>query len=343
MNKNDKTKYITWVDGAKFVAIMAVMVDHTFGVLYSNEFIRIVSFFSVSLFVLISGITAWGSSTNVGGLEGFFVSIKKITGAYLLATFIYQIVRERFFDFEVYLNHLKYFNASGPFYYVCLYMQLMIVKQPLKAFFSKSYKSYTFLFNSIGLLVIIVLSYFTMNYTNIFNLYGAGKLFGGTYLVLFFVGMLIAKYNWLDAAKNSRVYASIVVFSIAWIIWIKQHFHEMASLEAFLKGGNLANPPSIVLMVSAGLLLPVLFGVFAIWAKSKIRPVSLCLNGVLYIGRHSLYIFLYHRLVLDYILVPYVQINHIWLKRFVYMGMMISGSLIIEIIIKRIGKLKVFV
>lgn len=43
---------VFWIDAAKFLAILAVLVDHTYGVLYENQNIAFGSFFSVSLFII---------------------------------------------------------------------------------------------------------------------------------------------------------------------------------------------------------------------------------------------------------------------------------------------------
>ena len=61
--KCDSMNRQTWIDCAKAIAIMAVAVDHCNGMLYTNPIIAQASYFSVSLFVLLSGLTAWLSDT----------------------------------------------------------------------------------------------------------------------------------------------------------------------------------------------------------------------------------------------------------------------------------------
>lgn len=55
---------IKWIDCAKAVAIIAVVLDHCNGLLYTNALIAQSSYFSVSLFVLLSGMSANLSSSN---------------------------------------------------------------------------------------------------------------------------------------------------------------------------------------------------------------------------------------------------------------------------------------
>lgn len=52
-------KEIQWINGAKFIAIMAVILDHTHGILYFDGRIAMGTHFSVALFVFISGITSY--------------------------------------------------------------------------------------------------------------------------------------------------------------------------------------------------------------------------------------------------------------------------------------------
>lgn len=54
-------KRIFWLDFGKFIAILAVLLDHSSGLLYKTPLIQRATFFSVSLFILTSGITSYYS------------------------------------------------------------------------------------------------------------------------------------------------------------------------------------------------------------------------------------------------------------------------------------------
>lgn len=63
---------LVWIDCAKFAAIVAVMIDHTKGILYADMDVAIASDYSVSLFILLAGITSYLSAEkyvckNAGG------------------------------------------------------------------------------------------------------------------------------------------------------------------------------------------------------------------------------------------------------------------------------------
>ena len=165
---------IEWINGAKFVAILAVLVDHTYMVLYNNLDIAYATYFAVSLFVLLSGMTSYFSNMrrmkNGEKDKSIICSCKKILVAYCVATVIYMIVMTHRFDFTQYIYYLVNFNASDPFYFVIVYIQLMSVNGFLYKFLQKcpnSKKGY--FYEMIMMISIVALSYWTSNYTNILN------------------------------------------------------------------------------------------------------------------------------------------------------------------------------
>lgn len=166
---------IPWINCAKFMAICGVMVDHTVGILYSKSEIQWASFYSVSLFILISGLLTYRSIQHHNYSYGKTVlhSLKKIVIAYLIATFIYQVWAYRGFDLSRYLQGLIAFNVSGPFYYVLLYIHLMLISKILYSFIAFRTKAVFIKDLTVGYCV-IALSYITTNYSNVLNVYGGG-------------------------------------------------------------------------------------------------------------------------------------------------------------------------
>lgn len=72
------SKRVYWVDVAKLLAVVAVIMDHTYGILYSNERVAYASYYSVSLFILMMGVTSyWSYSKNDKGVSE---KIKKNVG-----------------------------------------------------------------------------------------------------------------------------------------------------------------------------------------------------------------------------------------------------------------------
>lgn len=166
---------IPWINCAKFMAICGVMVDHTAGILYTTQNIQWASFYSVSLFILISGLLTYRSIQHHNYSYGRNVlhSLKKIVIAYLIATFIYQVWAYRSFDFARYINGLIMFNVSGPFYYVLLYIWLMLTARILYSLVAFKTRAVFIKDLTVGYCVIAV-SYITTNYSNVLNVYGGG-------------------------------------------------------------------------------------------------------------------------------------------------------------------------
>ena len=57
---------IKWINCAKAVAVFAVLIDHTNGILYTHANIAMASYYLVSLFILISGMLSFTSVLNGG-------------------------------------------------------------------------------------------------------------------------------------------------------------------------------------------------------------------------------------------------------------------------------------
>ena len=161
-------KRVVWVDLAKALAIIGVMVDHTRGILYNDRGMKRASFFSVGLFLIVMGVTsAWsllkGKNWNLWG------RCWRIGGPYLMATLVFCLLNTGAIDFEAYLSYVVRFNASGPFYYVLMYLQFLVIV-PVLALFARCSGWRGVVLEVLGLLVCMVVAWFTTNYTNIFKI-----------------------------------------------------------------------------------------------------------------------------------------------------------------------------
>ena len=189
-----KTKRIAWIDLAKCFAIFGVLVDHTKGILYSNPIITHASFFSVSLFILTMGITTYGSlnQNKIPVMQYLWKRTKNIAGPYIIATIINCTLINRRFVFQDIIVHLIHFDACLPYYYVILYLQLLWISPLVFKILMWADKIWK---QIIVFILIVILSALTTNRTDIIGIYGGGgKLFGGTFLIMLFVGMFISKH-----------------------------------------------------------------------------------------------------------------------------------------------------
>lgn len=281
----EKTKEVKWINCAKFLAIIAVITDHTNRVLYSNYDIAMASYFSVSLFIIISGMMCYLSNERheLSWFQTFLRSSKNIIGAYLCANFIYLVCIQQSFDFKTYLQYIIGFNLSGPFYYVLLYLQLMLVSRLLYNIIRNVPDKYGILWEmGIGIVVLIISS-LTTNYTDILNVYGGGgKLLGGTYLFLFYLGMLFSKH---DVFRNITLMKSAVMTGtgfVLWFIWWRFACWDRFALDAKLPFGAGFNPPGITLGLMAIIVLLLSCGIFSLFQFAKYLKwiVNFCSGGV---------------------------------------------------------------
>lgn len=201
-------KRVVWVDCAKAVAIVAVAVDHCNGLLYHNPLIANASYFSVTLFTMLAGFSIY--LADKGGKHVTFrsqlVKVGKYLIQYALATCIVVTVMNRSFDFRQAVACILNFSASGPYYFFLFFFQLMLIAPFLLSWsvFCCRQK-YPSLWHLITIIVLSFLCYLSIQYTFILPVYGGSQfLFGGTYLLAFYLGILLGNLGLFDKSmKNS--------------------------------------------------------------------------------------------------------------------------------------------
>lgn len=333
------TKRIVWLDVAKFFAIFAVMIDHTKGFLYCNNNIANGSYFSVSLFILIVGITSYVSFSDSnkafrGWVKPFCDKTKGIILAYLLATIVYSIATDKGFVFLNIVNRLVFFNASAPLYYVLLYIGIMLVAYPLYKLIAMCEKSFFGFIKELCIFIaVIVFSIITTNHSDILGVYGGGgKLFGGTYLIMFTLGIIFAKHliNKVFSTVTYIIFllTGIVGYSL-WLTVICSLGHDR--IDSLFPFGEGLNPPSISYMLLA------IFVLIFVWGFSDLLQKNSHLRCVLtplqFVGQHTLYIFLYHMLFL--LIIKKLPISNIWVLRTICYSILIVGPILLEFIVNK--------
>ena len=181
----EKKVEVRWINCAKFVAILAVMTDHLNHVLYTSQDVAVASYFSVSLFIILAGMTAYMSDLRhkESYLQSIFRGCKNLVAAYLAATAIYQIYFLHHFDFALYVDNVIYFKASMHLYFVLLYVQLSLTNRFLFGYLQKCPYGVKGYFGEIAMFVAVaILAVGTTNYTNVLNVYGGGGRLGGGYI-----------------------------------------------------------------------------------------------------------------------------------------------------------------
>jgi hypothetical protein len=172
-----------------------------------------------------------------------------------------------------------------------------------------------------------VIAFLSIKYTFMLSV-PAGYMLGGTYLVLYYMGMVFASKNF--KILNKTVHCCIAVVTLILVIsWYMFIYHNNFAIDSKLPFGFGFNPPSVSLGIY-GLLM----GLFLFFAITLIECVdNVVVQTVIKIlaklGNYSLYIFLYHSLVRSIILRVLIS-NNIWVKRLILFPAMLLGPCIIK-------------
>lgn len=256
---------------------------------------------------------------------------------YAIATVVYSCFLDKAFVFANIANRLLYFNASGPFYYVLMFIQLLLVSPMIYYWLNLCEKRKVFVEFG-GFVITIIISIYTTNFSNILDIYGGGgKLLGGSYLILLYIGMWFGKYNeaFCEKLKKDRklcsiLFVSIMLLTIAWIVF---YLNNNLSIDLALPFGKGANPPGLSLGLY-GILVMLLTASGGCLLTSNAEKF---LFPIVVIGKNTLSIFLYHRLVIDYLYknnIFGINSYSIWTKRVVLFLLMIIIPMMINTAIK---------
>jgi hypothetical protein len=326
-----------WLNIAKLFAIMAVVVNHCSGWLYSDGKIEVMSYFSVSLFTLLGGITSFYSCDRHKSECGAKETWRRMSGIiipYVFAVAIYTFAKNHILDFSTYLNELLSFKISGPFYFVLFWLQLVIVAPLLYdvLIFTTSREKRM---NGGGSVIVVYLLlllfvYLQIRFLPVFPVCGGSAyLLGGTYLLLFFAGMHFASLD-IKIKSGKLNIVLIIVFFIASMKWGWFVANDYFKLDTHFPFGRGINPPGVSLIIYALFVFCLIFTLFSLLEKSENIIVKKCIYILSKLGSCSLYIFLYHMLVLQVFKENNWFFEDISVRRFGYFG----GMLLIPCAIK---------
>ena len=274
--------------------------------------------------------------------------MKGILLPYAMATLLYQIIGLKFFDLKTYLNFLINFNLSSPFYYVLFFVQLLIVSPFLYRLiiFCKTMKHYRALGYLLSILTVTGISIICFKYTFNLDVHGGGKhLFGGCYLLVFFLGMLYGSSRLMFKNIKYEIISSIaaIISAYGWYRFISgNHTLSKLQLDVYFPFGSGFNPPGISLIVYGILVVWASCSLFTLMKDCKIKWINKLVQWIGNMGRYSLYIFLYHLVVINHFLFR-LNIENKLIKVFIYFASMIAFPIIGKIAFDYIGKWCIFV
>ena len=338
MEKESSGERIVWVDCLKLFACLAVYVDHTSGFLYFNPYILYASYFSVPVFIFLSGMTGYGSNSKHVSepyLEDMRRRLLRIVIPYAIATAFYVVYIYRMFDLKTYILSLLRFDISAPFYFLVFYIQLVMIGRGLYKLIQwtgkRTYFQWIYLFE---IFVFVLFAALMMRYTYVLPVHGGGKyLFGGTYLVVYFLGMIFGKYCkrlvW-GGKLSCIVCACSIALSVLWVIFmVKDQFQIDARLMYF----GAVNPPGFTLVLYTGMIILAGWSLDGAIRSSQNIILNKLWKWISRGGKYSLYVYLFHLLFLSIFQRKGGYIQNIWMKRiacslFVFGGCYIIGVMI---------------
>lgn len=336
----ERGKRENWINCMKFIAIFAVLVDHTNLILYTNQYIAKLSYCSVSVFIIMSGITSAKSISKKCDLS-YLDKIKKpflnLLISYCVATSVYQLIEDGKWDLLVCINHIIKFDMSAPFYFVLFYMQLIVIGPLLYNLIKKISEHHRkILLSGLLLIVIAILSALLINYTYILPVHGGGcYLFGGTYLFQFALGMMLEEQDILQKLGDRGAVCK-AVFCVIGVMWTFLYVTERLPFDYWFEKffGSGINPPSINVTIYACFIIGITYMLIKKLEKSSNLIVSKGIHIVSSLGNSTLYIFLYHLIIMRCIMSLWPDIvNHIQIMRFVLM----MGMILLPVCIRAIS------
>lgn len=143
--------------------------------------------------------------------------------------------------------------------------------------------------------------------------------------------MLIVKHHWLDRTTVGKSVMILVIFGTLWFLVWRFVCRNGLVLEKYTPFGAGFNPPGMTFCIFGCCAMLTSYGLFTLLEQS--RHLSWICMWTEWAGRHTMYIFLYHRLLLDVYLQRYfsnLPAAHIWIARFFFFLFMIFGSMMIE-------------
>lgn len=185
----------------------------------------------------------------------------------------------------------------------------------------------------IGVAIVLFAAVAT-NHSNIMDVYG-GILFGGTYLILLYTGMLAGRRQVNKKRATIHGYVcegAYVLITIGIGLFVSK---DKFAIDKFFPFGDAKNPPGISLMIYAMGVMGSIYFLTKWLMKLNNRMLHSALNVLDYVGRHTLYIFLYHKILQKVLVYLWRTIDiedNIWFKSVVFYCVMIGGFILMEMI-----------
>lgn len=291
----------SWIDVVKCLAAGGVMVQHVNSVLYTDQRVADSVQWVVAAFLILGGyntMSSWerNKKINVGK------KLLKMFVPYMISTCIYVVWQNRFFNVEIVWQKLLHFNAVGPLYFVAVYMQLVVVSPFLIGCIRWAEEKCRFVRHFCVLMLIVFCSYFSVHYTDILGIaLGGGNLFSGFWLIFWYGGMVFFVKKREETVRLKRsVSIALLIICLLW-----EYIFVFKDYNSIFRNiyGNMYGMTSVKMTwcnaIQAFLITFFFKEVIELLEMQDRKIIIHCLKPICYIGRMSLYIFLYHILLRD--------------------------------------------
>lgn len=298
-----------WVDCGKLAGNVLVVLLHSIETLEQGDTVKNAVGVAVTLLLFLAGYTAYASTARYfakADRQPVFYEILRRLGsilpAYALATFACIVMENHGFQLEAYLDALLHFNATSAFYFVLIYCQLTALSPALYLLAVR--------FNALGrakrlacqaacMAMLLGVSYFCVHYTYMLPLFSGGRmLFGGTFLMVYYAGMLFANAK-RRAQTPRRLALTAVVFLILCALcvgWINRYGYRMEDWIGCAFGPGY-NPPGLTLALYGACAVGFLYALCGWMERARSPVLQRIVRAWAWCGRYAVYIFLYHRLL----------------------------------------------
>lgn len=338
------SKRITWIDCAKAVAMIAVVIDHSGDFIYDSYWVRLATYYAVTLFILLSGVSTWLAVQKGKRITLVSQGKKaiKLFIQYACATLITVICFNRFFDLKTYISCLFSFNAQFIYYFLFLYLQILLVS-PFLIEWCKicNNQKCSLIFHLFTVIILAVFCAFSIKYTYTLPLEIGGQyLFGGTYLLVYYLGVLLANYKCFEIDQKFLKKLAIVSI-ILWVVWYYLYGSGKLIIDDYLTWfwGNERRPPKIQMIIYTVITLFVCYSVFSLLEMSKNRIVKGVMQFITYIGRNTINIYLYHMWVRALMTNLFPDIQNVLAKWIVYfIPMLVLPVIMVNVSVKLFHK-----
>lgn len=192
---------------------------------------------------------------------------------------------------------------------------------------------------AVTVVIVLLISYFSMKEKAFDIILGGGYLFGGTYLTILYCGIEFGRNdNRLSKLFNKNIKKSLIIVSFLLLLSVLFIYKNKFEIDNMIFGSIFYNPPNLSIIVYSVLIIMFIYIYVAYFEQFQIKQINSIINIVNYIGKHTLYIFLYHNYLIGCIMrITFIQ-SHTGIPITVLVSLLIMFvSLAIEYLSKLIS------